>query len=248
MNFVIPMAGLGSRFRDAGYSLPKPLLPAHGKTLLEWSVDSLPLALATRLVFVGLKEHRDRYGLEDFISQTYADYDPQFVWLDATTRGQAETVYLAAPLLDPSVGLLIFNIDTAFHSPTLASLLANPQHDGVLGAFPSQEPRFSYARLGDDGHVAEVREKTVISHHALTGLYHFSSTAAFLEIAGQALEQDDREMGEFYVAPLYNRLIDHGARFVVDPTPQHWILGTPSEYEHFLQNPPSIRSSPCKSS
>jgi len=239
MNIVIPMAGLGSRFVEAGYPLPKPLLPAHGKTLLEWSVDSLPLDLATRLVFVGLQQHRDQYGLEAVIRRLYGAYDPQFIWLETTTRGQAETVVLAADLLDPDAGLLIFNIDTAFRSKRLSDLLRDSSHDGVLGSFHSEEPRFSFASAGPDGVIVEVREKVAISTHALTGLYHFASTAAFLEIARAAIAADEREKGEFYVAPLYNRLISSGARFVLDECELHWILGTPAEYQAFLAEDPA---------
>lgn len=238
MNIVIPMAGLGSRFTEAGYAVPKPLLPAHGKTLLEWSVDSLPLELATTLVFVGLKQHRDEHGLEEEIRRLYASRNPKFLWLDETTRGQAETVVLAADLLDPTAGLLIFNIDTAFRSAGLAARLKDASHDGVLGSFHSAEPRFSFASTDADGIVNEVREKSVISNDALTGLYHFSSTAAFLEIARAAIAADEREKGEFYVAPLYNRLIARGARFILDACEKHWILGTPAEYQAFLAEDP----------
>jgi NDP-sugar pyrophosphorylase family protein len=232
------MAGLGSRFSEAGYLLPKPLLPAHGKTLLEWSVDSLPLELATRLIFIGLREHRDAHDLENIVRKLYSKYDPRFLWLDQTTRGQAETVWLAGPLMDRDAGLLIFNIDTAFRSSGLADLLRDPDHQGVLGAFASTEPRFSFASTDEAGTVLEVREKTVISSCALTGLYHFASASAFLEIAGAAIAANDLEMGEFYVAPLYNRLIERAARFVLDHCEDHWILGTPGEYESFLSEPP----------
>lgn len=239
MNFVIPMAGLGSRFSDMGYSLPKPLLPAHGKTLLEWSVNSLPLELATRLIFVGLKEHRDLFGLEDVIRKLYAHQPLYFLWLDHATRGQAETVVLAENLMDMSKSLLIFNIDTAFRSSRLKELLRDDHHSGVLGSFDSCEPRFSFARLDEQGFVDEVREKIVISPNALTGLYHFASTRDFLEVAKASIAVNDLEKGEFYVAPLYNRLIERGARFVLDTCDEHWILGTPTEYELFLKNPPS---------
>lgn len=239
MNIVIPMAGMGSRFVEAGYAIPKPLLPAHGKTLLEWSIDSLPLDLASRLVFVGLKDHRDGYGLETEIQRLYGAYNPSFLWLDETTRGQAETVYLAASLLDPEAGLLIFNIDTAFRSTGLRERLLRTDHDGVLGSFDSDQPRFSFASTFADGAVGEVREKVAISTNALTGLYHFSSTSDFFKAAGDAIAADEREKGEFYVAPLYNSMIARGARFVLDPCERHWILGTPAEYAEFLSLNPS---------
>ncbi len=237
MNIVIPMAGAGRRFVEAGWALPKPLLPAHGRTLLEWSVDSLPLHLATRLVFVGLEEHRRAHGFEEFITRRYEQFRPLFRWLPETTRGQSETVLVAADLLDPGAGLVIFNIDTAYTAPGLESALLDPGNDGVLVSFPSAEPRFSYARMAG-GRVVEVREKKVISHHALTGLYHFRHTWDFLTVAEAAIAAGQREAGEYYVAPLYNRLIEEGRNFVVHECEGHWILGTPAEYETFLQGPP----------
>jgi dTDP-glucose pyrophosphorylase len=129
---------------------------------------------------------------------------------------------------------MIFNIDTAFSAPDLSALLLDDKHDGLLGAFDSCEPRFSFARVGEDGYVTEVREKVAISNHALTGLYHFASTQDFLDVAAKALEYDEREMGEFYVAPLYNQLIARGAKFRIAPCRDHWILGTPAEYQQFL--------------
>jgi dTDP-glucose pyrophosphorylase len=197
----------------------------------------LPLELATRLIFIGLKEHRDAYDLETMISHLYRACSPVFLWLDQTTRGQAETVYLARHLMDPQKGLMIFNIDTAFAAADLKEQLLDHQHDGLLGSFHSNEPRFSYARVGNDGYVDEVREKVAISSHALTGLYHFASTQDFLDVAGKALAQDEREMGEFYVAPLYNHLIARGAKFRIAPCQDHWILGTPAEYQNFLHAP-----------
>lgn len=238
MNFVIPMAGAGRRFAEAGYALPKPLLPAHGRTLLEWSVDSLPLQLAARLVFVGLEEHRHANGLGDFIANRYAKFHPEFRWLPATTRGQSETVLAAADLLDAAQPLVIFNIDTAFEAPGLAEKLSDPSLDGVLGSFDSGEARFSFARLDASGRVTEVREKVAISRHALTGLYHFRRTADFLRIAGEAIAAGRTEAGEFYVAPLYNHLLAEGRRLAVHPCRGHWILGTPAEYQQFLNSPP----------
>jgi dTDP-glucose pyrophosphorylase len=232
MNLVIPMAGAGSRFSQAGYALPKPLLPAHGKTLLEWSVDSIPLSLVTRMVFVGLESQRK--DIEGLVIERYAAHEPDFVWLPQVTRGQAETVMKAERHLDHELGLIIFNIDTAFDSPSLAGLLSDTALDGVLGSFHSDEDRFSFAKLDGNGKVTEVREKDPISNHALTGFYHFSRCSDFLIAAGNAIARNETQKGEFYVAPLYNELIAKGREFVIDVAKRHRILGTPAEYESFL--------------
>jgi len=233
MNFVIPMAGRGERFKKAGFELPKMLIESNGKTLLEWSVDSLPLELCTNLIFIGLKEHKIKFNLENIIIKKYAKYNPQFIWLDDVTRGQAETVLMAEHLCDFRTDLLVFNIDTMFSSSSLKEILLDSSFDGILGAFNSNEARFSYAKLNNSGIVTETAEKHVISNYALTGLYHFKSCNDFFEIAKQHIEKDILSAGEFYIAPMYNELINRGGKFTVNLCDLIWILGTPEELSNF---------------
>lgn len=240
MNFVIPMAGYGQRFADAGYKVPKMLIEAHGKTLLEWSIDSLPLALCTRLVCILLAEHERQHNLSQHITALYGNRaEIRFHFLEQVTRGQAETVLLSKPLIDESRDLLVFNIDTFFHSESLAEKLLRKDIDGVLGAFESTEPRFSFAVVDEvTGLVTRTAEKEVISHHALTGLYHFRRPADFFEAATYYITNDIRVNNEFYIAPMYNYLIAQGRKFVVDEAAEHHILGTPAELKQFLDLEP----------
>jgi NDP-sugar pyrophosphorylase family protein len=235
MNFIIPMAGLGSRFLKAGYTLPKMLLQAKGKTLLEWSLSSLPLELSTVVVFIGLAEHEKEFDLSNTIKQLYPELNCRFIFLKQVSRGQAETVYQSLGECDMEKPLVIFNIDTYFHSPTLAQTLLSADHDGVLSCFDSREDRFSFAALDEDErYVIEVREKEVISNHALTGLYTFQKANDFKETYEYHQAHDLRVKGEFYIAPMYNYLINLGRRYVLDHVEKHFILGTPEEYEQFL--------------
>jgi dTDP-glucose pyrophosphorylase len=228
------MAGHGSRFIQAGYELPKMLLDAHGKTLLEWSLNSLPLHLADTVVFIGLAEHENQFQLQNKITELYPNLSCKFAFIEKVTRGQAETVYLTLPLCNTSQPLVIFNIDTFFNSSTLEQNLLKQDVDGVLGCFYSNENRFSYASVDTVfGYVREVREKEVISDHALTGLYTFKSIHDFREAFEYQEKNDLKVKGEFYIAPMYNYLIEKGKKYILDPSDKHYILGTPNEYEAF---------------
>lgn len=239
MIFVIPMAGRGRRFVERGFTQPKYLLEAHGKTLLEWSVDSLPLPLARRVVFVALAEHERDFGVSARIRALYAGrVDVEIVLLDRDTRGQAETVLLAEPAFQPEESLAIFNIDTMFRSRSLGAAMQRRNVAGVLGSFRSREPRFSFAALDASGAVTRVTEKDPISEHALTGLYHFARSDDFVRAARSAIAENRLVKGEFYVAPLYNDLLAAGKRLIVDQAEVHHILGTPDEYEAFRRLDP----------
>ena len=238
MNFLITMAGEGRRFREAGYELPKMLIEAKGKTLLEWSIDSLPLNLCSRLIFVAQQKHEDEFQISRKIISLYNARvkSLHFKFIDKLTRGQSETACLAKHLVDLSQPLLIFNIDTQFSSSSLEKNLLRKNIDGVLGAFYSEEPRFSFAALNDQGFVTKTAEKEVISSHALTGLYHFTYPEDFFEAAGSAFAKNETTKGEYYIAPLYNHLISKGRKLIVDVANEVNILGRPEELKIFLKN------------
>ena len=236
MNFLITMAGQGTRFLNGGYQRPKWLIHAKGKSLLQWSVDSLPLDLCSKMIFVILRDHETEYNTSNFISEIYGDYNLQFVFLDEPTRGQAETAFRAKHLISNSESLLIYNIDTKFNSSTLKTSLLNPDIDGVLGAFKSTSPKFSFAKLDKNRmFITEVTEKIPISDNALTGLYHFSRAELFFTVAEQAIKKENLTHGEFFIAPLYNQLIAEGYKFILDFSNSFDVLGTPAELELFIR-------------
>lgn len=239
MNFVIPMAGKGQRFVDAGYEKPKMLIEANGKTLLEWSIDSLPLSLCSNLIFILLEDHDKRHNIINFIKEKYEGKTMlQFVKLIEPTRGQAETVLKAKSIIDMDKDLIIFNIDTFFESSKLKCLLKENTSDGILGAFVdhSDSTKYSYAKIGKDGYVIEVAEKTHIADYALTGFYHFKRPQDFIFTAEKEISIGNTTKGEFYIAPMYNNLMKQGKRFILDICDKYAILGTPEELKSFVKD------------
>lgn len=235
MNFVIPMAGEGKRFRDAGYATPKYLITVGGKTLLEWSLSSLPLELAVRIIFVGLGRHEDEYKVSRFIRNRLENHAEKlhFHWLYEKTRGQSETVLAVMGEVDHDLPLAVFNIDTYFHSLHLPSHLSRKDNISWLGSFYDNSSNYSYARVDENGFVGEVREKEPISRHALTGFYHFSRGELFFSAATDQIDNHRMDKGEYYIAPLYNDLIAQGHLCRLDICDEYAILGTPDEVESF---------------
>jgi NDP-sugar pyrophosphorylase family protein len=234
MNIVMPMAGRGSRFAQIGIDTPKPLIPVRGKPMYAWATDGLPLSLAKRLIFICLAEHLAERALEHDIRSRYADYEPIIVALDHVTEGQACTVLCARPHIDNDEPLLIFNADTYAVSPLAEALAAwPPEVAGALDVFHAPGDKWSFARADASGRVLETAEKRRISDWATTGLYYFRRGADFVRHAEAMIAADDRSNREFYVAPVYNRLIAAGADIRINPVDQVWVLGTPEDLAHF---------------
>src|SRR5581483_2022168 len=208
LNIVMPMARLGSRFRDAGYSRPKPLIDVRGRPMYAWATESLPLDRCTKLIFILLASQPECPELQRDIAERYARHQPVVLTVPELTAGQAVTVLRAREYINNDEPLLIHNADTAFDAdPRWVDDAVRDNLDGALLVFESNEKRWSYSRANDAGFVEEVREKVVISPWATTGTYWFRRGNDFVQAADSRLDSSKREAGEFYVGPLYNDLI-----------------------------------------
>jgi dTDP-glucose pyrophosphorylase len=210
------------------------MINVRGKPMYAWATDSLPLGLADRIIFICLREHLDQHGLERDIKTRYEKLAPIIIALDDVTRGQAETVLQARSWIETDDSLLIYNADTFERNRLLAELPhLQPGVAGLWTVFRAAGERWSFARLDAKGRVVETAEKKRISDLASTGLYWFRSGRDFVRLADAAISGDDRALGEFYIAPLYNRLIREGAEVRVLEADEVWVLGTPEDLAHF---------------
>jgi dTDP-glucose pyrophosphorylase len=228
------MAGKGSRFKEVGYDLPKWMIKSKGKSLFEWSISSLPLSICKKLIFV-IQKHESN-DFDKFINQFeyFKGLDIKVIEIDFYTKGQAETVYLAKEYINNNEPLLIANIDTKFSTKNLEYDLNDSKFDGVIGAFKSNISRYSYAKTDEFGCVIETAEKVVISDNALTGLYHFKKGSDFISAYEDAIIQNKIiSNGEYYIAPLYNLLIQKGKCYKLNYVVDIDILGTPEEIQIF---------------
>lgn len=246
LNIVIPMAGRGSRFADAGFVDPKPLIPLGGRPMIQWVIDNIRPARPHRFIFICLEAHLQRYPA---VPATLRRLCPgcEIVTVREVTQGAACTVLLARDLIAADDPLMIANSDQFVDVDIEAYLAAGdtPGVDGHIMTFWSDHPKWSYCRLADDGRVTAVVEKKVISNEATVGIYNFRRGVDFVRAADRMIALDQRVNGEFYVAPAYEQLIAEGRRIIPynlgnDPTRGMHGLGTPDDY-HAFQHTESFR-------
>jgi NDP-sugar pyrophosphorylase family protein len=229
-NIVIPMAGLGSRFSDQGYSLPKPLIDVNGVPMIKAVVDSL--GIDGNYIFIVQKSHSIQYHLLDFLDQIVPGCS--VIEIDGVTDGAARTVLAAKSLIDNDTPLIISNSDqvVVWDSSVFQSLLAS---QGVIALFHDNDPKWSYAKI-TDGQVSEVAEKLVISNNATVGIYGFQAGSDYVKYAEQMIQKDLRTNNEFYICPVYNELINDSL-----PVAPHFVdrmhgIGTPEDLERYLND------------
>ena len=236
MNIIITMAGLGLRFKKAGYNVPKYMIEAKGKTLFEWSMDSLIdyNKYVTRYVFVVRKED----NASDFISnkcKVYGINDYKIFEIDAPTDGQATTCMLALPYCNENEPIMIYNIDTYVEPYEMK--YDDIKGFGYIPCFFGEGDHWSFVKTDDKGKAIEVREKTRISDNCTLGAYYFKSADLYKKIYNEYYSNNNNlEKNEKYVAPLYNYMISKGMEVtisIVDANKVH-VLGTPEELKEFL--------------
>lgn len=224
---VLCMAGLYRRFRDAGYTTPKYLLPLQGRPILRHVVDGLD---PDGLLLVA----NARDVVHEAAIRAAVGRPAELTWV-GDTSGQAETAAIGARRVAELgfVGPILFhNVDTVVRGRALEAIGAVlAEADGFIDVFPQSSPAYSYVSL-DGVRVTDIAEKVVISPHATTGLYGFRSAEVYLRAANATTRRSE---GEFYISDVYRTLLDRGADLRADPVGEGHetlVLGTPVEYEY----------------
>jgi NDP-sugar pyrophosphorylase family protein len=232
LQVLMPMGGLGTRFRKVGVTTPKPLIEVDGAPMFQRALRSLAPWPGEKTVTVVVRADDDReHGLARQVLA--AEPSADVVLLDHDTRGAVETCLEARGSLDPDQPLVIMDCDIAFDSPEYFRVLEQAARtrdvDGLLMSFRSTEPRYSFAEVGPDGLVVRTAEKQAISSDALMGVYSFTSARVFLEAADRLMaRQIDAAMPEYYVSLVFNELIASGRRVGL-VRGDFYCFGTPEE-------------------
>jgi NDP-sugar pyrophosphorylase family protein len=241
LNIVMPMAGRGSRFVSAGFTLPKPLIPVCGVPMTRLVIQNVRPRGPHRFIFLCLREHLESFPLRQRLTQ----WSPgcQIIEVSTVTQGAACTVLLARDLIDNDDPMMIANCDQWVDIDINDYLAAmdRQQLDGLIMTMWADDPKWSYVRFGDRQAVVEVVEKQVVSNEATVGIYNYRRGRDFVWAAQQMIDRGFRVNNEFYVAPAYNELIARGAKLGVYNVGREYAgmygLGIPSDLEKFERLP-----------
>lgn len=245
LNIVLPIAGRGSRFVVAGYEQPKPLIPVHGAPMIAAVVRNVRPRCAHRFIFVALAEHLERAGMREAL--TDAAPGCAIVPVAHVTEGAACTVLLAKQYIDTDDSLMLANSDqwVDIEIDDYLASMERQRADGLIMTMKADDPKWSFVGLDGKRLVTRVVEKEVISNEATVGIYNFRRGCDFVRAAEQMIARDVRVNNEFYVAPVYNQLIEEGARIAIYNVGREgagmYGLGIPSDLERFLADPVSLR-------
>lgn len=234
MNVIIPMAGAGSRFQAAGYTFPKPLIEVNGKPMIQVVVENLNID--AKHIFIVQKEHYEKYNLKYLLN--LISNDCEIVQVDGLTEGAACTTLLAKQFIDNDEPLLYANSDQYLDwdsNEFMYSMEADGVDAGIL-TFTATHPKWSFAKVNDEGYVTEVAEKKPISDLATAGIYYWAKGSDYVKYAEQMIANDTRVNNEFYVCPVFNEAITDGKKIKTFHFDGMWGIGTPEDLNRYLES------------
>ena len=234
LNIVVPMAGRGSRFTEAGYEMPKPLIDVYGHPMIEYVTKNITPSCDHRFIYICQQEHLEKYGLEEKL-KTIAP-GCIVIPINYITEGAACTVLLAEKYIDNEDSLMIANSDQYVDSDINVYIAAAGKYDGLIMTMPANHPKWSYIKFDDQGFVTMVREKEVISNEATVGIYNYKKGSDFVKYAHQMIDKNIKVNNEFYVAPVYNEMIEAGKKIVFYNVGESMYgLGVPEDLNYFIE-------------
>ncbi len=237
---LVPMAGRGKRFADAGYDLPKPLIPVGGVPMILKAVRSMPPS--DEWMFICLQEHIDKYGLNELLIREIPN--AKVLSIDGITEGQASTCLLAKRHMDMEKTLFIAACDNGpvWDNEKWQSILRDKSIDAAIWTFRRDDnmrksPQ-SYGWVKTDGNRATgMSVKVPISDdpyndHAVVGSFWFRRAFDFVNYAEGMISKNRRINNEFYVDAVMGELIEAGKKVVVFEVDEFVCWGTPAELEN----------------
>ena len=234
LNILIPMAGAGSRFEKAGYTFPKPLIEVKSKPMIQVVVENLNIK--ANYIYVVQKSHREKYNLDALL--TLITPGCKIVETEGMTEGAACTALLAKEHINWDAPLFFANSDqfVEWDSNEFMYKMNETNADGGIVSFTATHPKWSFAKVDEQGLVTEVAEKKPISNIATVGYYYWKHGSDFVKYAEQMIDKNIRVNNEFYVCPVFNEAIKDGKAIRTFNVKGMWGLGTPEDLDYYLKN------------
>jgi capsule biosynthesis phosphatase len=234
MNILIPIGGIGQRFKDENYLYPKPLISVLGKPMIYKVIENLNTT-EEDTIYIAYNNQLKEYNFEDLINFWFPNKNIKFVSLNKLTRGASETIFDCLneiPNKELDKEFLILDCDT-FYEEDIVSTYKKSPNKNLIFYFKDTTPNpiFSYIKL-DGKTVTSIKEKQKISDNANTGAYGFSSGHLLKDYISQILSLDK----ELYVSYIYDKMLSDKKKITSHRVSNFHCVGTPLQLQIYCNN------------
>ena len=235
---LIPMAGEGQRFIDAGYTTPKPLIDINGLPMVVNTANSLPEA--DQWIFVCRESHIKSANIDKVLMQCFPG--ALILTVNQLTAGQVCTCLLARDYLRMDDQLTIGTCDNGmkYDYNKFDDLIY--RNDALIWTFRGhstvlQNPSmYGWVEVDKEGSATGVSCKMPISDnplqdHAVVGIFSFKKASLFLDCADETIRKDRRINNEFYLDIVMDECVMNGSHISPFEIDDYICWGTPKDLE-----------------
>jgi len=241
MKILIPMAGIGNRFVQAGYTDPKPLIRVNGRRIIEYILDLFEPD--DEIHFICNETHLAETNMRQVLSELRSD--AQILEIKNHKKGPIYTIMPFIERVKNDEPVLVCYCDNPFlwDKKHFVKYVKENNLDGCIlthsGMHPHTLNSTKMAFLKTEKNVMlEIKEKECytnnpMNEHASTGAYYFRTGALMKQCFEDVINKNINYNGEYYVTLAYNSLVNEGARIGYYDTEFVTVFGTPQEVESF---------------
>ena len=243
MQIIIPMSGMGDRFKKAGYTDPKPLIKVDGKPIIEHVVNMFPCE--NDFVFICNQQHLAETPMRAELERIKPD--AKIVQVAPHKLGPVYAVLQAADFIKDDEPCVVNYCDFSVYWD-YADFKATMQRlgcEGCVTAYKGFHPHtlgttfYAYMRWDKDNYLTEIREKEAytdnrMQEYASSGTYYFKSGKILKKYFQETIDQQLSKGGEYYVSLVYNLLKRDSLRTYIYELEHFLQWGTPEELEEYL--------------
>ena len=243
MIIIIPIGGIGQRFKKNGYKKPKALINIYGKPIISYLLDNLNIS-SIDYIFIPYNKEYKNYRFEDFLNKHYPHINFKFFCLENNTRGAAETINIGINNLNEHRDIPVICLDSDnFYT---CDIISQWNKENCIFSFEdlNENPIYSYVKTNNNNDILDIKEKEKISNNACTGAYGFSSINELKKYTLKIIKENITQKSEFYTSGVVKEMINNGHTFKNKKIlrSNFICLGTPLQMKFFYNNYPRKNS------
>ncbi|MDC1455986.1 sugar phosphate nucleotidyltransferase [Flavobacteriaceae bacterium] len=241
MHIVIPMSGMGNRFINAGYTVPKPLIMVDGKPIIEHVCNLFPGE--EKFTFICNSKHLKETNMLEVLKRIKPNAN--IIEIPNHKKGPVYAVSSISDLLDDDEEIIVNYCDFSTYWDYKDFLLhtRNRGADGAIPAYKGFHPHMlgstNYAFIRDDKQwMFEIKEKEPFTdnrmeEYASNGTYYFKKGLFVKKYFEKLMSRDINLKGEYYVSLVYNLLVEDGLKVSIYEIQHMLQWGTPEDVQEY---------------
>ena len=239
MIILIPLGGIGERFKNDGYTLPKALISVNNKPIIFHLLDNLYFKYINNIEFVYIPYNNEyvKHELENILIERYPSIKFKFLVLKNSTNGAADTIRIALNNIDKEYTdcpVLCIDSDN-FYTVDIIQLWKGAN---IVFTFQDKQndPIYSYiTTIEDTNIIKDIREKEKISDNSCCGAYGFQSWKQLLYYTKYIIDNKLTNKNEYYTSCVIKEMLKQNIIFINEniQNKYYYSLGTPKQVKEY---------------